>query len=144
LPLPRPGALTQAIGIELVAMRGNDGARLPRETVGDGPFPQGLKCGGKIFIGGRMSALPEGDLVGQTKLVMAEIDSTLGALGAGFADLVKVNTFYVGGVGDGRLHENLNVRSGYFRRPGPASTGIVVPALDLAGAEICVEVVAMA
>lgn len=135
LPLPRLGA---PVAIELVAMNG------ARRHHGAGPFPPALACGGKIFIGGLVSPEPAGDLVGQTRRVMAELEACLAAFGAGLADLVKVNTFYVGGVDDGRLHENLNVRSGYFRRPGPASTGIAVPALAPPGAEICVEAIAMA
>ena len=144
LPLPKLGAPGAAVAIELVAMGGADGARLPRRHHGASPFPPALACGGKVFIGGRVSPRPAGDLVGQTRRVMAELEACLAAFGAGLADLVKVNTFYVGGIGDGRLHENLNVRSGYFSRPGPASTGIAVPALAPPGAEICVEAVAMA
>lgn len=144
LPLPRLGAPGAAVALELVAMGGADGARLPRRHHGAGPFPPALARGDKVFIGGRVSPEPAGDLVGQTRRVMTELEACLAAFGAGLADLVKVNTFYVGGIGDGRLHENLNVRSGYFRRPGPASTGIAVPALAPPGAEICVEAVAMA
>jgi enamine deaminase RidA (YjgF/YER057c/UK114 family) len=135
--LPLPG-LDAPVTIELVAM---DGARRHH---GAGPFPAALASGDKIFIGGLVSPEPAGDLVGQTRRVMAELEACLAAFGAGLADLVKVNTFYVGGVDDGRLHENLNVRSGYFHDPGPASTGIAVPTLAPPDAEICVEAIAMA
>ncbi len=113
------------------------------------PFSQGVGCGGLVYVGGQVSAdrqgrpLHAGDLAAQTNAVMDNIAAVLFRFGLGFADVVKVNAYYRGGPGDGRLHENLALRSARFERPGPASTGVAVPALAIEGLEIEVDCIAV-
>ena len=37
---------------------------------------------------------------------------------------MKINTFYAGRKGQADLLRNASIRAGYYRPPGPASTGI--------------------
>lgn len=67
-------------------------------------------------------------MVKQTHTSMENIDRVLREFGAGFTNILKLNTWYKsdGSNGDyaSALHQNVKVRSSYFNRPGPASTGI--------------------
>jgi enamine deaminase RidA (YjgF/YER057c/UK114 family) len=101
-----------------------------------------------IFVGGQLPVdeqgvvLYAGDVEAQTRLVMGRLEAELECSGATFADLVKVNVHYVGGPRPEDLHRNLAVRSRFYAPPGPASTGVPVPCLQLPGASILVEAVA--
>jgi len=68
---------------------------------------------------------PSLDLVAQTRLEMRAIAIELDRLGLSFADVVKQTSHYVGGTAD-ELHDNMSIRNGYYKKPGPASTGIPV------------------
>ncbi len=130
------------------AMRGTDGARLPkRHACPEGhwdwpvhlPFSHGLECGGTIFVGGQVALDAEGsvlepdDLASQTRISMDNVGRVLGAFGAGYRDILKLNTWYVGANDPARdgetLHTSVGIRSSYFEAPGPASTGIPLDAL---------------
>ncbi len=41
-----------------------------------------------------------------------------------FAAVCKATTRYVGSSAAQALHDNMQVRNAYYRRPGPASTGL--------------------
>jgi enamine deaminase RidA (YjgF/YER057c/UK114 family) len=158
IPLPAlwpPGA---TIRMELTAMLGTAGSALPRQHFRpEGhwdwptpmPFTMALRCRDMVFVGGQVSldaegrVLDAGELEPQTRASMAYLERALEGFGMGFDEVVKVNTYYRGGVDDGRLHQNLAIRSGHFRRPGPASTGVAVPALAYPGLEIEIEAVAV-
>ena len=58
-------------------------------------------------------------------------------------DVVKVTTFYEGDGSGDDLHQNLSIRSSYFTEPGPATTGISLPALAYDGMVIEIEVIGM-
>ena len=102
------------------------------------PFKHGLKCGNMIFIGGQVSldnegsVIDPGDLARQTHTSMENIGKVLGEFGADYRDIIKLNTWYVSRPGADNaktLHENVNIRSSYFQKPGPASTGIPLESL---------------
>lgn len=158
VPLPRLSPAGARIRIEATAMRGRDGKRLPRKPLRPGghwgwpaeqPFVHALQCGDKIFIGGQLPLDARGAVVHpnnvekQTHRVMGDIKALLGEFGLGFGQVVKTNIFYVGGPTPHDLHANLNIRSTYYAKPGPASTGVPVPALAFPGAMLSVEVLAM-
>ena len=157
IPLPRMGFDGETIRVDAWAMRATDGTRLPRmHAWPEGhwdwpihlPFKHGVHSGDLIFIGGQVSLDPRGrvvnpgDMTMQTKTSMDNIGRVLAELGAAHSDIVKVNTFYAGGARAEDLHANVDIRSRYFDRPGPASTG--VPLDYLAYPEMVIEIEAIA
>lgn len=158
IPVPRHADEGIRTRIEITAMRGEDGKRLPREHVWPKghwdwpihlPYKHGIKCGEMIYIGGQVALTPEGqpidfdNMVSQTRIAMDNIRKVLAGFGAGFDDVVKVLAFYEGGASGEALHENLKIRSGCFTEPGPASTGIPFPALAYDGMVIEIDITAM-
>jgi enamine deaminase RidA (YjgF/YER057c/UK114 family) len=144
---------------DVIAMRGLDGARLPRRTAWPSghwdwpvhlPYRHGLVCGDLAFLGGQVSLTPAaeviapGDMVAQTTHAMNNIGGVLGELGLGFENVVKVNAFYADGVGEDVLQRNAEVRFAYFQGdPGPASTGVTVPYLAYENMLIEIDLIAM-
>ena len=135
------------------------GARLPRSHVWPTghwdwpvhlPYRHGLRCGDLVFLGGQVSPGPDsavidpGDMGAQTHRAMGYIERVLGELGLGLETLLKVNAFYVGGASPAELHRNLAVRAGYYRAPGPVSTGVPVPYLAYEDMLIEIDIVAIA
>ena len=159
VPLPRFPTAGQMIKIEAVAMLGENGDRLPRRHVWpDGlwdwtiplPYKHGLKCHDMIFLGGQVSldqqgrAISPDNLTEQTHRAMGNIGLILKDLGADYSDVCKITTVYTGEADHERLHENLLVRSSYFRDPGPATTGIPLPVLAYPSMNIEIDAFAMA
>ncbi len=158
LPVPRHHLAGLVAKTEVVAMLGEDGRRLPRRHVWpEGhwdwpihlPYKHGIQCGNVICVGGQVALSPQGDvlapgdMVAQTRVAMANIRKVLEGFGAGLDDIVKVNAFYVGGASGDALHENLRIRSGSFREPGPTTTGIPLPVLAYPDMMIEIEAMAM-
>jgi enamine deaminase RidA (YjgF/YER057c/UK114 family) len=111
---------------------------------------QGLRCGPFLFVAGQVDLDAEarvvnpGDLMAQTTRAMNKIGRVLADLGLGFENVVKVNAFYAGDVGERVLRENAEVRFSYFERePGPVSTGVPLPYLAYEDMVIEIDVVAM-
>ena len=146
-----------SIRLDLVAMRGAEGAPLPRTHArGASPWDwpgapavsQGLRVGPMVHVGAQLplagdGVVDPGALVPQTRAVMALVGQVLAGLGAGMDDVVKVNAFYRSGGTAEDLNANLGVRSSCFTAPGPTTTGIPVPFLALDGVTISVDVLAM-
>ena len=80
---------------------------------------------------------------GETHTAMQNIAKVLDGLGVSMDDVVKVTTFYEGDGSGDDLHANLSIRSSYFTEPGPATTGISLPALAYDGMVIEIEVIGM-
>jgi enamine deaminase RidA (YjgF/YER057c/UK114 family) len=74
---------------------------------------------------------------------MQNIEKVLTEFGLGLEHLVKINTFYVGTKGEHDLIKNASIRAGYYRDPGPASTGIPFPYLAYENMLIEIDAVAM-
>lgn len=155
LPLLPEG---EKIRMEVMAMLGTDGRRLPRQHVWpEGhwdwpihlPYKHGLKCAGMIFIGGQVSldtrgeVLDADDMVAQTHTSMDNIRRVLDGFGLAMDDVVKVNGFYKGEAGPDTILTNQRIRSACFTEPGPASTGIPLKFLAIEGLAIEVEAIAM-
>ncbi len=158
IPVPRQADPDNRTRIEITAMRGLDGKRLPRTHVWPKdhwdwpihlPYKHGLKCGSKIFIGGQVALTPKGevikpdDMVAQTRIAMEMIRRVLEGFGAGFDDVVKVLSCYEGKASAEVLHDNLSIRSACFTEPGPASTGVPFPALAYEGMVIEIDIYAI-
>ena len=86
------------------------------------------------------SLSPSLSLVGETQAIMAAISETMRARGWRFESVTKATTHYVGSSAAEDLHENMSVRNTYYRRPGPASTGLPVAAFPLSSSRIAVDV----
>lgn len=159
IPIPRHAREGQMIRIEVVAMRGEDGSRLPRRSVWPDslwdwtvelPYWHGLKCHDMIFLGGQVSldtagrAVNPNDMRAQAAQAMVHIGSILHELGAGYRDICKLTTQYAGTPGQDALAEHMRIRSGFFDAPGPASTNIALPVLAYPGMIIEIDAFAMA
>ena len=159
VPIPRHADPDELVRIAVIAMLGENGERLPRrhvwpESLWDWhvhlPYKHGLKCGNMIFLGGQVSlnrrgeAVHPGDLSAQTHQAMAHIGTILEELGASYADVCKVMTVYQRDCGADALNANLPIRSSYFDDPGPATTGVPLPALAYEGMCVEIDIYAMA
>ena len=147
--LPFEGALVE---IEAYAMS----ARLPRQhlTKGDfSPLPKAfstaLRCGKMLFVSGQNPVTPDGkllypgDIIEPTRQVLRQVGVALSHFGAGFADVVKINRWYVGQGKTEDFEPAALACAANFQEPGPAATGTPIPLHALAGQQIKIEVVAM-
>jgi enamine deaminase RidA (YjgF/YER057c/UK114 family) len=147
-----------AVKTDVIAMLGEAGRRLPRRSLsGEGrasalvpaPFSPALQCGDMIYVSGQVSMDARGTvldpdaLVPQTHTVMGKVRTLLAEFGLSMDEVVKVNAFFKSGGTAEELNDNLRVRSACFTEPGPATTGISLPALADQGLMIDVEVTAM-
>jgi len=119
------------------------------------PFKHGLRCGNLVFVGGQVSMdsqaniIDPGEVEIQTRTSMDNIGKVLAEFGLGHSDIVKLNTYYQGSSGDDgaldadALHRNVTIRGSYFKKPGPASTGIPFRCLAYEGMMIEIEAIAM-
>ena len=134
------------VKIDLIAMLGTDGSRLPRRHVGPDafwswpvhlPHAHGVHCGDLIFVGAQPpltrdeKVVSPGDVAAQTKASMDNVVSVLADFGLSTKDVVRINAFYKGSDAQSDLFANAGMRNRYFRYPGPASTGVPVPSLRL-------------
>jgi len=92
-----------------------------------------------FWIGAR-SLAPALSLVQETEAIMAAIADTMRARGWRFDAVCKATTHYVGSSAAEDLHDNMTVRNAYYRRPGPASTGLPVAKFPFSASKIAVDV----
>lgn len=113
------------------------------------PYRHGNRFGKLIHLGGQVAldknanVLHPDDIVAQTSVALANIETVLAELGASMDDVVKVTTFYQGSASAEGLDKNLEIRSAAFQFPGPATSGIPVPYLVYEHMVIEIEVIAM-
>jgi enamine deaminase RidA (YjgF/YER057c/UK114 family) len=112
---------------------------MTRRRRGTEPAAHAIRMGHWVFTDSVCAISFGGDLLAQTHAVMKYLYKMLEELGLTFSDVVKTNTFYVGGASARELHDNMRIRSSYYRRPGPVSTGIPVLGLGQPGAVIGVD-----
>ena len=108
-----------------------------------------VACGGTVHVCGPLHmdgagvAQDPGDLAAQTHAAMRHMRAALAAMDGAFDEVVKVNARFTGDWDERVWGLNVGIRSDYYGKPGPASTGIVVSRLEVAGAMIqagCVAV----
>ena len=150
--LAYPGMLLE---IDTIAMRGEDGSRLPRTASAPaghwrlgGPFSQGVRCGDMIYVSGQVARAPAGevrhpgDLARQNTDVMEHLGRILSEHGATLDDVVKINSYYVDGGQPDAWRRSIGACRAFFRAPGPVVTGIPVRFLP-DGLMVKTEVIAM-
>ena len=158
MPLSRLGRAGEVLRLEAVALRGTAAGTRPVRRLsqdghwrwpGGGPWSQAIRSGETVFVGAQLPVdgegrlVGEGDLAAQTHAAMRHMQAALAALDSGFPDVVKVNARFTGDWDESAWGLNVGIRSDYYGRPGPASTGIVAPRLEVPGAMIqagCVAV----
>jgi enamine deaminase RidA (YjgF/YER057c/UK114 family) len=116
------------------------------------PMSQGWRLGNVIFVGGQLSLDGDGNTIGvgdietQTRNVFENISRVLAEAGASWADVIKLNTYYVyDGDEDGAQaywEAMTKVRMEYLCDPGPAATAVRVPGLMYGDLLIEAEVIA--
>lgn len=159
IPVPGFDTPDHAIMMEIWAMRGHDGSRLPRRhSWPEGhwdwpihlPYKHGLECQGLIFVGGQVSidehgiTIDPGDLEKQTVRSMRNIERVLQELGADLDDVLNVNAYCSGRAPGEDEYRALVIRSEQFSGPGPTSTETLLPALAYEGMRTEIEVIARA
>ncbi|MGT2477155.1 RidA family protein [Paraburkholderia terrae] len=158
IPLANLAYDGELIRIEVVAMLGEDGERLPRrhawpDSLWDWtthlPYQHGLKCHDMIFLGGQVSldkhgrAVSAGDMEPQTRQAMTHIGTILHELDAGYADICKLTTMYEGRCGVDELDVNRRVRSSFFEAPRMPMTDVPQPVLAYPGMIIEIDAFAV-
>jgi enamine deaminase RidA (YjgF/YER057c/UK114 family) len=140
LPLPRLALPGLAVTIDAVAAAGSEAPAARAAPAGqhcpwpDGAeFSHGIRYGERVFVSGQMARDPagallaKGDIVGQARATIANIDKVLRTLGCDLDDVVKLNTWYTGDGTDADWRKAAEIRANAFRFPGPGATGVPVP-----------------
>jgi enamine deaminase RidA (YjgF/YER057c/UK114 family) len=126
------------VEIEVIAMRGVDGARLARRAHNPPghwawPFSHGLQCRDLVFVGLQMPlekngrVLAPNDSVEQARLNIENMRRVLAGFGAELDDMCRINTFYLGHGTAEDWAQAGTIRGNAFRWPGPVATGVPVP-----------------
>jgi 2-iminobutanoate/2-iminopropanoate deaminase len=109
-----------------------------------GPYSQGVKAGGFLFLSGAIALYPvsgemcQGGIAAETELVMNNIAALLAASGLGFGDVVKT-VIYLANMGD---FATVNAIYGkYFPEQPPARVTVEVQGLPR-GALVEIEITA--
>ena len=144
---------------ECWAMRGVDGARVPRTLSWpkghwDWPirvtFQQGVKVGKLIFLGGQYAcdvagkAVAVDDREAQTRITMEFIRKILYEYGVTLDDLVQSKCFYKSDGTPEALHANLAIRSACFSDPAHPTTSVPLGTMGLEGLMLEIEGIAIA
>jgi hypothetical protein len=96
------------------------------------------KRGRYFWISGR--AHSGNGLVDQTRAAMNAINAEMVGNGWQFGRVGKVTTHYLGTGSEQELNSNMAVRNGYYKRPGPASTGLLVRSFPYSASLITIDV----
>ncbi|QWV94443.1 RidA family protein [Geomonas oryzisoli] len=110
-----------------------------------GPYSQGVKAGGFLFLSGAIALDPatgevvQGGVVAETEQVMKNIGALLAAAGLGFQDVVKT-TIYLANMGDFATVNG--IYGGYFQENPPARSTVEVKGLPR-GVLVEIEVTAL-
>ena len=144
------------VEIDAIAVLGGDKTPLTPANHwsrgGDVPYAQGWRAGDWVFVGGQRpldadGALRDpGDVAAQTRHCFEGMRRVLAEAGAGFEDLMRLNTYYSQD-GAGRAvtafwEEMTRVRMEYLPDPGPAGTGLRVKGFPHEGEAFQIEGIA--
>ena len=109
-----------------------------------GPYSQGVKAGGFLFLSGQIALDPQtmsvvpGDAAAQTEQAMKNMKAALGSQGLDFSDVVKTTVFIKDMNEFGRINE---VYGKYFAKDAPARSCVEVARLPK---DVLVEIEAIA
>lgn len=154
VPLPTLAYPGMCVEIEVIAMRGENGERLPRTPSNpkghwDWPFSHGVRCGEMIWVAGQMpvdasgKVLSPGKPVEQAQANIENVRKVLAGFGATLDDVCRLNTFYVGHGTAEDWSRAARIRGNAFKWPGPGGTGVPVPRLFPEGLTLRQEACAM-
>ncbi|HTN98115.1 MAG TPA: hypothetical protein VL101_14175 [Nordella sp.] len=110
----------------------------------DGPVALTFRRSAHHFYVAAHDAGGETGLVEQTRAIMRSIDAALRLRGLRFSDVRKSTTYYLAGSSAEELHLNMEVRNGYYAKPGPASTGLPVSGFPASSSLITVQLLGTA
>jgi enamine deaminase RidA (YjgF/YER057c/UK114 family) len=85
---------------------------------------------------------PQPEPVAVTRRIMEVLSKSLSRHNLGFDDVLKQQTYYVGGERAEDLYANMRVRNSRYSRPGPASTGLAVHGFADPDCRIWIELLA--
>ena len=155
VPLPCLALPGMMVEIEAIAWLPKDPSAQPRRVANPRdlralppPFSHGLRAGLHTWVSGQSAydagstIRHEGQPIGQTDVVMAQITRVLDDLELDFSDIVKVGCWFDGDGTRGAWEPGAVARARYFTRPGPVVTELASPCLP-AGETTRVEVWAM-
>ncbi len=106
-------------------------------------------CDDVIFVSDMSAIQPDGtvaapgDVIGQSRIMMDQLGIALNAVNADYADILKLNVFYVGDGTAENWEQPALIRQSYFSDPGPAATGITLPEFATPGLMTKIAVTAM-
>ncbi|NLD06461.1 MAG: RidA family protein [Synergistaceae bacterium] len=109
-----------------------------------GPYSQGVKAGGFLFLSGQIALDPktmsvvEGDVAAQTEQVMKNMKGALESQGLDYSDVVKTTVFIKDMNDFGKINE---VYGKYFAKEAPARSCVEVARLPK---DVLIEVEAIA
>ena len=109
-----------------------------------GPYSQGVKAGGFLFLSGQIALDPQtmsvvpGDAAAQTEQAMKNMKAALGSQGLDFSDVVKTTVFIKDMNEFGRINE---VYGRFFEKDAPARSCVEVARLPK---DVLVEIEAIA
>lgn len=143
--------------VEAWLMRGLSGEKLPRRSQSSEtwqwpltlPYSQALRCEDMVFLSAHLpldnngETIKGGDLNGQTRQVMTNIDETLRSFGLDLNHMVKQTSFFLGKADPADIVTNQTLRSSFYSEPAGASTGVPMPLLALDNVMVTVETIAM-
>ena len=142
VPLPCLALPGMMVEIEVIAMLGVHGERLPRTTANPPalaplppPFSHGVRCGEHIWTSAQGSRAADGsiqypqDLGAQTEVAMEYVAQILAELGAELDDTVKLGTWYRGDGTRVTWEPAARQRAAYFTAPGPTVSALPTPSL---------------
>lgn len=114
------------------------------------PHPDGILVGRHFYVGGRMGIDPNGVAIEegvpeyQTRMLMNDLGKILNAVDLTYDNVIKKTTYFIGNRGVVKdIQRNFSIRAAYYKRPGPASTGIAVESLPISGAMLVSEATAI-
>lgn len=110
-----------------------------RSEIIDGPVALTIRRSAGHFHIAARDVTAQAGLVKQTQAIMRAIDAHLRLRGLRFSDVRKSTTYYRAGSSAEELHLNMQVRNGYYAKPGPASTGLPVAGFPSSASLITVQ-----
>ncbi len=118
--------------------------RLPELGEPISHYTHAVQFGDLVFVSGIVARGEHGELIGgddpaaQTREIFRKMERVLKAIGAGFADVLKVTVLLT----DVNDREKINpIRQEYFGAARPASTLVQISRLALPGARVEIEFV---
>jgi len=108
------------------------------------PFARAVAAGPFAVTGaiGEAAASP-GDLLAQSEATMRRLEALIAEGGGSLSHAVKINNYYHGGAAVADWSAPAKIRGRFFPEPGPAATGMPLPAFEDPALRTRIEVAAL-